>query len=109
MMETKPQSKRKVPPGSPLFPDRPRLSKEEIAIRKAESHAFAERCRAIFNQVAPQLMTEHYGWSIHIEPDSGDYFIDPDSEVCFQKARQKHPSAKIMEMCLNETGACGRI
>jgi len=108
-METKPKSKRKVAPGSPLFPNSSRLSKEEIARRKAESHAFAERCRGIFNQVAPQLMTEHYGWSIHIEPDSGDYFIDPDSEVCFQKARQKHPSAKIMEMCLNETGACGRI
>jgi hypothetical protein len=108
-METKPKSKRKVPAGSPLFPDKPRLSKEEIARRQALRHAFAERCRTIFNKVAPQLIAEHYEWSIHIEPDSGDYFIDPDSEVCFQKARQKHPTKMLMEMCLNETGACGRI
>ena len=108
-METQFKSKRKVPYGAPLFPDRPRLSKEEIARRKAENQAFGQRCQAIFDRVAPQLRVDHYGWSIHIEPDSGDYFIDPDPEVCFQKAKQKHPNAIIMEMCLNETGACGRI
>ena len=108
-METKPKTKRKVPAGSPLFPDRPQLSKEEIARLKAEDEAFGQRCQAIFDKVAPQLRTEHYGWSIHVEPDSGDYFIDPDPEVCFQKAKQKHPNAVIMEMCLNETGACGRV
>ena len=107
-METKPKS-RKVPPGSPLFPDRQRLSKKEIARRKAEDEAFGQRCRAIFNKVAPQLMAEHYGWSIIIEPDSGDYFIDSDQEVCIQKAKQNHPTAILLEMCLNETGACGRI
>ena len=108
-METKPKSKRKVPPGTPLFPDRPRLSEEEIARQEAEMKAFGQRCQAIFNKVAPQLRTDYYGWSIHIEPDSGDYFIDPDPKVCFQKATQKHPNAVIMEMCLNETGACGRV
>lgn len=108
-METKPKSKRKVPPGSPLFPDKPRLSKEEIARRKAENENFGQRCRAIFNQVAPQLMLDHYGWSIIIEPDSGDYFIDPDRKECLQKAKQKHPTAILLEMCLNETGTCGRI
>lgn len=106
-METK--SKRKVPPGTPLFPDRPRLSEEEIAQREAEDEIFGQRCRAIFDKVAPQLMPAHYGWSIHIEPDSGDYFIDSDPQVAFQKAQQKHPNAILLEMCLNETGACGRI
>jgi hypothetical protein len=106
-METKP--KRKVPLGSPLFPDRPRLSKEEIARRKAENEAFGQRCRAIFDQVAPQLIADHYEWSIIIEPDSGDYFIAPNSEECLPKAKQKHPTAMLLEMCLNETGACGRI
>jgi len=108
-METKPESKRKVPPGSPLFPDKPRLSKEEIARRKAENEIFRQRCRAIFDQVAPQLIVDHYGWSIIIEPDSGNYFIDPDRKVCLQKAKQKHPNAVLLEMCLNETGAGGRI
>jgi hypothetical protein len=108
-METKPKSKRKVPPGMPLFPDRQRLSEEEIARREAEDEIFGQRCRAIFDQVASQLIAEHYEWSIVIEPDSGDYFIDPDRKVCLQKAKQKHPTAILMEMCLNETGACGRI
>jgi hypothetical protein len=108
-MQTNPKSKRKVPAGSPLFPDRPRLSKEEIARRKAENEAFGRRCRIIFDQVAPQLMPDHYEWSIIIEPDSGDYFIAPDSEECLQKAKQKYPTAMLLEMCLNETGACGRI
>ncbi len=54
-------------------------------------------------------MAEHYGWSIIIEPDSGDYFIDSEPEKCLQKAKQKHPTAILLEMCLNETGACGRI
>ena len=44
-----------------------------------------------------------------IEPESGDYFIDPDPEVAFQKAKEKHPTARILEMRLNETGTCGRI
>lgn len=107
-METKPK-RRVVPAGSRLFPDKPPLSTEEIERRKAEDKAFGERCQVIFDQVAPQLIADHYGWSIIIEPDSGDYFIDPDSEVCFQKAKQKHPTAILMEMCINETGACGRI
>ncbi len=101
--------RQKVPFGTPIFPDKPRLSKEKLARRKAIREAFAQRCQKIFDQVAPQLITEHYGWSIHIEPNSGDYFIDPDSEVGFQKAKQKHPTARLMEMCLNETGTCGRI
>ena len=108
-MKTQPKLKRKVPPGSPLFPDKPTRTKEEIARRKAKDDVFDQRCQTIFDQVAPQLIADHYSWSIHIEPDSGDYFIDPDSEVCFHKAQRKHPSKVLMEMCLNETGGCGRV
>lgn len=99
----------KVPRGSRIFPDRPRLSETELAKRKAEDEGFAQRCREIFRQVQPKLIKNYYNWPITIEPESGDYFIAPDPEVAFQKARQKHPNAKIMEMRLNETGACGRI
>jgi len=108
-METKPKSKRKVPVGSSLFPNRPRLSQEEILRRKAEDEIFGQRCRAIFDKVAPQLIADHYEWSIIIEPNSGDYFIAPDRKECLQKAKQKHPTALLLEMCLNETGTCGRI
>ncbi|EDN68345.1 conserved hypothetical protein [Beggiatoa sp. PS] len=84
------------------------LKKKSRDVKRKVTHLL-NVVELFFKQVAPQLMTKHYGWSIHIEPDSGDYFIDPDSDICFQKARQKHPTAMLMEMCLNETGACGRI
>jgi len=99
----------KVPRGSRIFPDRPRMNEAELAKRKAEDEAFAQRCREIFRRVQPELIKNHYDWPIMIEPESGDYFIAPDPELAFQKARQKHPNAKIMEMRLNETGTCGRI
>ncbi len=83
--------RKKVPFGTPIFPNKPRLSKEELARRKAIREVFAQRCQKIFDQVVPQLIAKHYGWLIHIESNSRDYFIDPNSEVCFQKARQKHP------------------
>ncbi|MBC6420803.1 MAG: hypothetical protein GDA43_03530 [Hormoscilla sp. SP5CHS1] len=89
----------------PLFPDRPRLSQEEIEKRLA---AFGKRCREIFDRVSPELIKDHYDWAIMIEPDSGDYFIAQDPKVAFQKAREKHPTADILEMRLNETGTCGR-
>jgi hypothetical protein len=100
---------RRVPRGSRIFPERPPLSPEEIARRDAEEEAFGKRCREIFNRVYPELVADHYDWFILIEPDSGDYFIDPNHEVALQKARQKHPTAEILAMCLNETGTCGRI
>ena len=108
-MKLNQKRRQKVPLGSPIFPDKPRLSKEGLAKRKAVREVFALRCQKIFDQVAPQLIAKHYGWSIHIEPNSGDYFIAPAPEVSFQKAKKKHQTARLMEMCLNETGTCGRI
>ena len=91
-----------------IFPER-QLSPEEKARRKAESEAFAQRCRAIFDQVAVELIKDHYDWFIVIEPDSGDYFIDPEETVATQKAHEKHPDKMCLIMRLNETGTCGRI
>ena len=102
-------TRRRVPLGSPIFPDRPCLSPEEIARRQAEREEFAQRCRTIFWRVYPKLVAEHYNWFIVIEPDSGEYFIDPDEEVASQKAHQKYPKAVMLRMRLNETGTCGRI
>jgi hypothetical protein len=100
---------RKVPIGSRLFPDRPSLSQAEIAKRQAEDREFSQRCRQIFDRVYPKLLPQYHNWFIHIEPESGDYFIDLDEEVSFQKARKQYPTARIMAMRLNETGTCGRI
>ena len=103
------KTRRRVPRGMPLFPDRPRLSQEEIEKRMAADDAFGKRCREIFDRVSPELIKDHYDWFILIEPDSGDYFIDPEHKVALQKAREKHPQAEILAMQLNETGTCGRI
>ena len=91
-----------------IFPEI-QWSAEEKAQRQAEREAFSQRCRAIFEQVRPQLIPEHYGWYVAIEPDSGDYFIDADKMMAHQKARQQHPGSSHCVFCLNETGATGRI
>ncbi|MFK0731691.1 MAG: hypothetical protein ACFKPT_29590 [Gloeotrichia echinulata GP01] len=103
------QSTPKQPPRrGRIFPERT-LPPEELARRKAEDEAFYQRCRVIFERVRPDLIQEHYGWYIAVEPDSGDYFVDEDKEVVSQQARQKYPNAIHFLFCLNETGATGRI
>lgn len=92
-----------------LLNKRPPLSEEEKARREAEDEAFDKRCDEIFQQVCPELVKDHYNWAIIIEPNSGDYVIDLNPEVAFQKIRDQHPKARIMEMRLNETGAVGRV
>jgi len=91
-----------------IFPE-VNFSPEEIARRQAELDSFYKRCRPIFDRVQPELIQDHYNWFMVIEPNSGDYFIDPDEEVVDQKARQKHPDAMFGMFRINETGACGRI
>ncbi|MEM6753726.1 MAG: hypothetical protein AAF630_12210 [Cyanobacteria bacterium P01_C01_bin.38] len=107
----------KVPRGKRIFEvleeygkyKRPQLSEEEKNRLEAEKEAFSQRCREIFERVSPELIKNHYNWYIHIEPNSGEYFIDSDEEVSFQKAKGKYPNAVLMAMRLNETGAVGRI
>jgi hypothetical protein len=105
MTNTKPLRRRC--PGR-IFPEFT-LPPEELARREAERKEHLKRYREIFNQVSPHLMAEHYNWFIIIEPNSGDYFIDPVQEVAVQKARQKYPTGMIGIMRLNEDGTCGRI
>ncbi|MEH2012107.1 hypothetical protein [Nostoc sp.] len=91
-----------------IFPEHT-LTLEELVRRKAEDEVFYRRRREIFECVRPDLIQEHYGWYIAVEPDSGDYFIDADKEVASLKARQKYPNIIHFMFCLNETGATGRI
>ncbi|MTJ55090.1 hypothetical protein FJR38_21670 [Anabaena sp. UHCC 0253] len=91
-----------------IFPELT-LSAEELAKRKAEDELFYQRCWAIFERLRPDLMKEHYGWYIAIEPDSGDYFIDQNKEVASKQARDKHPNVIPFVFGINETGVTGRI
>jgi hypothetical protein len=91
-----------------IFPEYT-IPPEELAKREAEKNARIKRYREIFAQVSPQLIPDHYNWFMIIEPNSGDYFIDPEEDVAMQKARQKYPSGMVGIMRLNETGTCGKI
>ena len=101
-------SSNRTPRRGRIFPER-QLSPEEKARRKAEDEVFYQRCCVIFERVQPELIKDHYNWFMVIEPDSGDYFIDPDETVARQKAREKHSGKRRLIVCINETGACGRI
>ena len=91
-----------------IFPELT-LSPEELARRKAENEAEYQRYRTIFERARPELIKEHYGWYIAIEPDSGDYFIDQDQEVASKMAREKYPHVIHHIYGINETGVSGRI
>lgn len=91
-----------------IFPEH-NWSEEKKARHKAEREEFYQRCRAIFDRVRPELIEDHYDWFIIIEPDSGDYFIDPNEEVATEKARQQYPNSKLGAFRLNQTGAGGKI
>ncbi|PSB01372.1 hypothetical protein [Merismopedia glauca] len=91
-----------------VFPEY-NLPPSELARRQAEIDDFGLRCQTIWLHVSPELIEDHYNWFIMIEPESGDYFLDPDEMVAYQKARQKYPSGKLGTFRLNETGACGFI
>jgi len=103
------KTRTKVPHSSPLFPDRPRFSSEEITKRQTEQEIFAQRCREIFRRVYPELVQKYHDWFIYIEPNSGEYFIDSERTLARKKAKEKYPKAVLMAMCLNETGTVGKI
>ncbi len=88
---------------------KPCHSLEEINRQKTEDEILAKRCREIFWQIHPQLIQNYCNWFIYIEPESGDYFLDSDRNAARQQARKKYPAAKLMAMCINETGAVGKI
>ncbi len=91
-----------------LFPEFT-IPPEELARRSAQKNARCAKARIHFDKIYSQLITDHENWFIIIEPNSGDYFIDPDEEVADKKARQKYPSGWLVTFRLNRTGTCGKI
>jgi hypothetical protein len=91
-----------------IFPDHT-IPLEELAKRKAERQERYQRCRQVFDKVRDELIAEHYNWFMSVEPNSGDYIIDPDEDVLMKKSRQRFPSCKLVIFQINETGACGMI
>ncbi len=105
MNKTTPWQPRRVP----RKPSSTQLSQEEEARQKVKEDELAKKSQAIFEKIRPSLIQDHYDWFIIIEPESGDYFIDPEESIVIQKMREKHPHTWAMILRINETGACGRI
>lgn len=84
-------------------------SEAEKVRNKVRQQDFYQRCWAIFEKLKPELLDKYYGWYIAIEPDSEDYFIDPDKELASRKAREKYPQSFYHLFGINETGVTGRI
>lgn len=84
---------------------------EELARRQAKRVELGERCRVIFERVRPELIDKYYNWFVAIEPDSGDYLIDPNLECLLQKVRARYASTdvRLTTFRLNKTGTCGQI
>ncbi len=91
-----------------IFPEI-QWSEEKKAQWEAERAERRQRCQIVFDKVQPELIDTHYNWFIAIEPNSGDYFIDPDEDVATQMLRQKYPDGIPVLFRINETGVCGTI
>ncbi|MEQ9551121.1 hypothetical protein [Coleofasciculus sp. G2-EDA-02] len=93
-----------------LFPEYT-IPPEELARRKANRIELGQRCRVIFERVRWELIEKYYNWFIAIEPDSGDYLIDPKLERLIEKGQERYAShdIKLTIFRLNETGTCGKI
>lgn len=84
------------------------INTEDLS-KLAEARAkFEAKCQVIFEKLKPTLIGDYYNWFMVIEPESEDYFIDADEIEAERKAREKHPEADCLILCINETGACGR-
>jgi len=96
--------------GGRIFPEYT-IPPEELARRRAKRIELGKRCRVIFERLRPELIDQYYNWFIAIEPDSGDYLIDPKLEGVIQKGQECYVNTdvKLTIFRLNETGACGRI
>ena len=103
-------SEKQKPRRGRICPERTILP-EEIARRKAERTKLGLRCREIFEQIRPQLIEKHYNWFIAIEPNTGEYLIDPKLLGILAKIRERYgdTDAMLTTFRLNEKGTCGRV
>ncbi|MGH8056590.1 MAG: hypothetical protein ACREOH_05060 [Candidatus Entotheonellia bacterium] len=51
---------------------------------------FIDRCRALYRQLLPQLMADHRGKVIAIEPDSEEYFLGESLDDASEKAHARY-------------------
>jgi hypothetical protein len=107
---TESTQKRQVRRGR-IFPEY-QSSPETRAKRIAEKEKLGKQCRQIFEQIRPQLMSNHYNWFIAIDAETGNYLLDQKFDGLMQKVKANYPSngkVRLTTFRLNEDGYCGLI
>ncbi|GAB4172453.1 MAG: hypothetical protein Fur006_01260 [Coleofasciculaceae cyanobacterium] len=102
-------SLKRIPRRLPSLVLQAEISHEETSKHPVKLEEFDQRCYQVFEQLRRKLIANQYNWFIIIEPNSGNYFMDEDELVAFQKALEKHPQRIFGFFRLNETGVCGKI
>jgi hypothetical protein len=72
---------------------------------KLANPGYIKTARQIYDRIRSELINSYSGWYVAIDPDSGDYFLNPDKALAQQQARQKHPARLICTFKLIATGA----
>ena len=99
---SQPRRTRIVPP-SPADP-------EVVQREREKQRALRERCRPVFERLRPTLREIHPNWFIAIDPDNGEYLLDPTLRGITQQISQANSGNTIrMIFRLNDTGTCGRL
>ncbi len=68
-------------------------------------HEFAEKGRAIYEQLKDQLLPQYKGWFIAIDPDTGDYALGRTDIEADQAMKARHPGKVFYLMRLGYRAA----
>ena len=67
--------------------------------------SFIDRCRVIYQQLLPQLITTHKGKVIAIEPNSAEYFLGETLDSASEKAFARYPDRLFGFFCIDVSPA----
>ena len=70
---------------------------------------FIERCRAIYHQLLPQLIADHRGQVIAIEPESTEYFLGETLDSASDQALARYPHRLCGFFCLDDSPAVVKL
>ncbi|MBM3224172.1 MAG: hypothetical protein FJZ47_10255 [Candidatus Tectomicrobia bacterium] len=62
---------------------------------------FIERCRLLYEQLLPQLLTTHQGQVIAIEPESAEYFLGETRDNTSEQALAHYPDRLFGFFCVD--------
>ena len=59
--------------------------------QETRDQGFVERCRTMYQHLLPQLLAEHRGKVIAIEPESAEYFLGETLDSASEQALARYP------------------